>query len=94
MLIPRFSIRFLMGLTTLLAAACLVASHALRGEPWAIGLFAVLVMLAIQFMTFGIVFGFAFAISRRWGGKKVECSEGAESQIGVLPAWGGSSEEE
>ena len=43
MLIPRFSIRFLLGITTLLAGASLVASYAFRGEAWAIALFSVLV---------------------------------------------------
>jgi hypothetical protein len=37
MLIPRYSLRWLLGLTTCCAGISLVLSHAVRGRPWAIG---------------------------------------------------------
>jgi hypothetical protein len=40
MLIPRFSIRWLLGLTTFSAGISLVLAYAVRGNPWAIGIVA------------------------------------------------------
>jgi len=40
MLIPRFSIRWLLGLTTFSAGVSLVLAYAVRGQPWAIGIVA------------------------------------------------------
>ena len=37
MLIPRYSIRWLLGLMTVSAGVSLVLSYAVRGEAWAIG---------------------------------------------------------
>jgi len=38
MLIPRFSLRWLLGLTTFSAGVSLVLSYAVRGHAWAIGI--------------------------------------------------------
>jgi hypothetical protein len=40
MLIPRFSIRWLLGLTTFSAVVSLVLAQAVRGRPWALGVMA------------------------------------------------------
>ena len=40
MLIPRFSIRWLLGLTTFSAVVSLVLASAVRGRPWALGVMA------------------------------------------------------
>ncbi len=50
MLIPRFSLRWLLGLTTLCAAVSFVLASAVRGNDWAIG------------MTVGIVSGLCLAL--------------------------------
>jgi hypothetical protein len=42
MLIPRYSLRWLLGLTTLCAVVSLVLASAVRGEVWAVGVIAVL----------------------------------------------------
>src|SRR5437773_9233442 len=40
MLIPRYSLRWLLGLTTVSAGVSLVLSYAVRGHAWAIGVTA------------------------------------------------------
>jgi hypothetical protein len=47
MLIPRFSLRWLLGLTTVCAVISLVLSYAVRGQPWALGVTAGLWCLVI-----------------------------------------------
>jgi hypothetical protein len=47
MLIPRFSLRWLLGLTTFCAAASLILAAAVRGEFWAIGAAAALASVAV-----------------------------------------------
>lgn len=53
MLIPRFSIRWLLGLTTISAVVSLVLASAVRGRPWALGVMAgvwSLVIVALLFV--------------------------------------------
>lgn len=53
MLIPRFSIRWLLGLTTFSAVVSLVLAQAVRGKPWALGVMAggwSLVIVALLFV--------------------------------------------
>jgi len=53
MLIPRFSIRWLLGLTTFSAVVSLILAQAVRGRPWALGVMAgvwCLVIVAVLFV--------------------------------------------
>src|SRR5881275_2651546 len=53
MLIPRYSLRWLLGLTTVSAGISLVLSYAVRGQAWAIGITAglwVFVAVAVLFI--------------------------------------------
>ena len=47
MLIPRFSLRWLLGLTTLCAGVSLVLASAVRGEVWALGVSAAIAGLVL-----------------------------------------------
>ena len=49
MLIPKFTIRRLLAITTLFAVFSLVATFAVRGQPWAI---------AVVVAVFGLAMGF------------------------------------
>ena len=54
MLIPRYSIRWLLGLMTVSAGVSLVLSYAVRGEAWAIGVASALwtfVVLAVFYVS-------------------------------------------
>lgn len=52
MLVPQFSIRWLLGLTALAAVFALVASFAYRGDPWAIALVGAFGGLVLSFVAF------------------------------------------
>jgi len=47
MLIPRFSLRWLLGLITLSAGVSVVLAQAVRGQSWAIGVAAALLCLVV-----------------------------------------------
>lgn len=63
MLIPRFSIRWLLGLTTFSAGVSLVLSYAVKGQPWAVGVVAGLWVLVVTFLFFASAFLVAWFIT-------------------------------
>jgi hypothetical protein len=67
MLIPRFTIRWLLGLTTLAAGVSLILSHAVRGQAWALGIVAGLGSLLVLALYFVVTFFVAWFVSRTWG---------------------------
>src|SRR4051812_17656421 len=76
MLIPRYSIRLLLGLTTVSAGVSLVLSYAVRGHAWAIGVtaglwtfVAVAVLFIAAFLCAWLIDRFAAATPARRGGK-------------------------
>lgn len=64
MLIPRYSLRWLLALITVSAAVSFVLSYAVRGSDWAIGMAAGLASLAILMVLFVCTFLAAWAISQ------------------------------
>ncbi len=64
MFFPRFSIRWLLGLTTFSAFVSLVLSYSVRGHAWAIGVVAGLWTFVIAFALFATAFLAAWLISR------------------------------
>jgi len=56
MLIPRYSLRWLLGLTTFSAGVSLVLSYAVRGHAWAIGISAGLWSLVVVAIAYVITF--------------------------------------
>jgi hypothetical protein len=67
MLIPRFSIRWLLGLTTLAAAVSFVLSYAVRGEAWALGVLAGLGSLSLLAVLYAATFAAAWLTWRGMG---------------------------
>jgi hypothetical protein len=67
MLIPRFSIRWLLGLTTLCAGVSLVLSYATRGQSWAIGILVGLSSLLVVALLYVAAFGIAWFVWRSMG---------------------------
>jgi hypothetical protein len=63
MLIPRFSLRWLLGLTTFCAAASLILAAAVRGEFWAVGAAAALASLAVLALLHITTFAGAWLLS-------------------------------
>jgi divalent metal cation (Fe/Co/Zn/Cd) transporter len=63
MLIPRFTLRWLFAVTTVVAVIALVASWAGRGVPWAIGVTAAVAMLVVAMVLHGAMFGFVWVVA-------------------------------
>jgi hypothetical protein len=80
MLIPRFTLRWLFAVTTVVAVLALIASWAGRGMPWAIGVTAAMVALAaamfMQVAIFGVVWLFAQVVSSRRSSASAAAREG------------------
>ena len=64
MLIPRYSIRWLLGLTTFSAVVSLVLSQAVRGQAWAIGVVAGLWTFVILAIFYAVAFVVAWLIDQ------------------------------
>lgn len=67
MLIPRFTIRWLLLLTTICAVIFLIVGFAVRGEYWAIAISTSVVSLAFAFFLFGLFFVVAFVLASLFG---------------------------
>jgi hypothetical protein len=64
MLIPRFSLRWLLGLTTAFAVLSLVWSFAFRGHAWALGMSAAVNGLVLLFAFHAGAFLIAWLLSQ------------------------------
>jgi hypothetical protein len=60
MLIPRFTIRWLLSLTTVAAVFSLVVHLALQGRAWAISVSVTVAGLALAFFLYGVFFAVAY----------------------------------
>ncbi len=84
MLIPRFTLRWLFAVTTVVAVIALVASWAGRGVPWAIGMTAAVAMLGVAMLfhmaMFGIIWVFREFMPRREPPEPVAAARGEPTQ--------------
>ncbi len=64
MLIPQFSLRWMLAVVTLLAVVFLVASRAVQGSAWAVGVTAAVLMLAAVMLVHGGLFFLIWLVSR------------------------------
>jgi len=64
MLLPRYSIRWLLGLTTFAAGVSFVLSYAIRGHAWAIGVSAGLWSLVVVGVSYVVAFLAAWLIAQ------------------------------
>lgn len=56
MLIPKFSLRFMLGLMAVVAVYCLIVSFAVRGHVWAIAINIALASLISVFISYAFYF--------------------------------------
>lgn len=63
MLIPQFTLRWLLGMTAVLAVVSLVMSWAMRGSPWAVGVSAALVGLVLVGLVYAAMFAAVWLFS-------------------------------
>ncbi len=64
MLIPRFSLRWLLLLTTACAFFFLIMRFAAQGKHWAIGVVAAVTTLMTAFLVYGLLFSLAFLLAQ------------------------------
>jgi hypothetical protein len=64
MLVPNFSIRWLLGMTTAAAFFFLVVNFAIAGQTWAYCAATAIVFLMLAFVFYGIMFFFAFWLTQ------------------------------
>lgn len=67
MIIPQFSLRWLLGLTALCGGFSLVLAYAIRGQTWAIGMTAALGAVFLLFLLYEAAFSVATLMTQ---GKK------------------------
>jgi hypothetical protein len=63
MLIPRFTIRWLLALMTVASVFFLVVSLAVQGKTWAIALSITVASLGAAFLMYAVFFGLAYAMA-------------------------------
>jgi len=89
MFIPRYSIRWLLGLMTFSAGVSLVLSYAVRGQAWAIGVTSGLWTLVVVALLFVAAFLAAWFIDQVAAGLRTRRGAGGSpfgsQQAGELP---------
>jgi hypothetical protein len=75
MLIPRFSIRWLLGLTTFSAGISLVLSYAVRNHAWAIGVMSALWTFVVAGVFYALAFLAAWWVNRMNEGRRPKQGE-------------------
>jgi hypothetical protein len=63
MLIPQFTIRWLLGVTALSAVLFTIVGLAVRGSAWAQGVSAALVALALAMLVYALLFAMVWLIA-------------------------------
>ncbi len=63
MLAPQFSIRQILAVTTALGVFSLIASLAVRGHAWAVGVVVAGLTLILAFLLYGLCFFAAWCVS-------------------------------
>lgn len=67
MLIPRYTIRWLLLATTVCGVFSAVLACAFRGQVWAMAVGLGVVSLAVAFLLYGVLFGGAYVVAACWG---------------------------
>ena len=63
MLIPRFTLRWLLMLTTVCAVFSLIVRFAGQGQHWAVAVVTAVMTLAVAMLIYGTVFSLAFVLN-------------------------------
>jgi hypothetical protein len=64
MLIPRFSIRWLLGLTALAAVFLVIIRFAIASNVWALAVSVAVLTAAMLFVIYSVAFAFAMTLTR------------------------------
>lgn len=63
MLIPRFTLRWLMLLITVISVFCVIVAQAFRGHAWAMGVSLAVASLLLSFLIYGALFCLAYLLA-------------------------------
>jgi hypothetical protein len=85
MLIPRFTIRWLLGLTAVCSVFFLVLASALRGQLWAMALSIAITSAVVAFLCYAALFGVAYALAALFGAVRSQPRGGSPFAAGVPP---------
>jgi len=85
MLIPRFTLRWLFAVTTVVAMLALIASWAGRGVPWAIGVTAAMVALVAAMLMQVAIFGLVWLFAQIPRGERPSASAGVRGEESRTP---------
>jgi hypothetical protein len=64
MLIPRYSLRWMLGVVTVCAVISTIFSFAIQGQAWALAFSLALGLLITCFLLYGIMFVIAYELAR------------------------------
>ena len=70
MLIPQFSLRWLLAVTTISAVVFLIFAQAVQGSGWAVGVSLAVVMLALVFGAYATLFFGVWVFSLIFSGRR------------------------
>jgi hypothetical protein len=93
MLIPQFSIRWLLGLTAVCAVVFSVFSLALQGSFWAVGLSAAILSLGAAMIAYAAMFTLVWAFSLLSFARAKRTTGGGSPFASVPPATPGNEKE-
>jgi hypothetical protein len=87
MLIPQYSLRWMLAVTSVLAVVFLIFAQAVRGSSWAVGVSLALVVLAGTMLVHGLLFFLVWVFAligqrrqqRRQASKRPAGNQGADS---------------
>lgn len=93
MLLPRFSLRTTLIVTTVAAVFCLALARAAAGRAWAVGLATAVGVVGYILAINVVFFGISYAFSRLFGVEKVvvRTSQGGVQQDGDFDSIKGKS---
>ena len=85
MLIPRFTIRWLLGLTAICSVFFLVLASAIRGQLWAIALSIAVASAVVAFLCYAAFFGVAYIMASVFGLVRTQPRGGSPFAAGAPP---------
>lgn len=93
MILPRFSLRTTLALTTVAALFCVALARAANGRPWAICLSTAVGVIGFTLLVHACLFGVSYCVSKLLGVEDavVRTSQGGLKQVRQTePTAGGS----
>ena len=85
MLIPKFTIRWLLLLMSVCSVFFLVFNFAVRGQQWAIAISLAVAGMVVTFLAYGVFFGLAYILASLFGAVRPRPPGGSPFAAGPPP---------